>query len=81
MLNAGQLRKCSIGHAQRLHCKDIACLRHRRLCILCGGFWGAKGNGQCYYSDGLDSLAVEAIEGLHRLLELLLVITHFFEPG
>jgi hypothetical protein len=42
-----------------------------------GGFWGAKGNGQCYYFDGLDSLPTEAIEGLRRLLELFLVITHF----
>jgi hypothetical protein len=44
-----------------------------------GGFRGAKENGQCYYSDGLDSLATEAIEGLHRLLQLLLVITHFLK--
>jgi hypothetical protein len=44
-----------------------------------GGFRGAKGNGQCYYSDGLDSLATEAIEGLHRLFQLLLVITHFLK--
>jgi hypothetical protein len=44
-----------------------------------GFFWGVKGNEQCYYSDELNSLAVEAIEGLHRLLKLLLVITHFFK--
>jgi hypothetical protein len=43
-----------------------------------GFFWGVKGNEQCYYSDELNSLAVEAIEGLRRLLKLLLVITHFF---
>jgi hypothetical protein len=43
------------------------------------GVFCAKGNRQCYYSDGLDSLAAEAIEGLRRFLELLLVITHFFE--
>jgi hypothetical protein len=42
-----------------------------------GFFWGAKGNGQCYYSDRLDSLATEATEGLCWLLELLLVTTHF----
>jgi hypothetical protein len=44
-----------------------------------GFFLGAKGNGQCYYSDGLDSLAVKAVEGLRRLLELLLIITHFLK--
>jgi hypothetical protein len=44
-----------------------------------GFFWGVKGNEQCYYSDELNSLAVEAIEGLRRLLKLLLVITHFFK--
>jgi hypothetical protein len=38
---------------------------------------GAKGDEKCYYSDGLDSLAAKAIEGLRWLLELLLVITHF----
>jgi hypothetical protein len=27
--------------------------------------------------DRLDSFAVEAIEGLHRFLELLLIIAHF----
>jgi hypothetical protein len=42
-----------------------------------GFFGGAKGNRQCYYSDGLDSLVAEAIEGLRWLLEVLLVITHF----
>jgi hypothetical protein len=44
-----------------------------------GFFGGAKGNEQCYYFDGLDSLATEAIEGLCRLLELLLIITHFLK--
>jgi hypothetical protein len=34
---------------------------------------------QCYYSDELDSLVVEAVEGLCQLLELLLVITHFLK--
>jgi hypothetical protein len=81
MLNAIQLRNCSIGPVQRWHCKDITCLQHRRFCILCGVFWAVRGNGQCYYSNGLDSLAAEAVEGLRRLLELLLVITHFFEGG
>jgi hypothetical protein len=42
-------------------------------------FWGAKGNRQCYHSSGLGSFAAEAIERLRRFLELLLVITHFFE--
>jgi hypothetical protein len=42
-------------------------------------FWGAEGNGQCYYSNGLDSLAAEVIEGLHRLLELLFLRTHFLK--
>jgi hypothetical protein len=44
-----------------------------------GSFQGVKGNGQCYYSDRLDSLATKAIEGLRQFLELLLVITHFFK--
>jgi hypothetical protein len=44
-----------------------------------GFFLGAKGNGQHYYFDGLDSPAAEAIEGLRRLLELFLVITHFLK--
>jgi hypothetical protein len=42
-------------------------------------FFGVKGNGHCYYFDGLDSLTTEDIEGLCRLLELLLVITHFLK--
>jgi hypothetical protein len=41
------------------------------------GFLGAERDGQCYYSDRLDSFAAKAIEGLRRFLELLLVITHF----
>jgi hypothetical protein len=41
------------------------------------GFWGAKQDGQCYYSDKIDSCDAEAIKGLHRLFELLLA--HFFE--
>jgi hypothetical protein len=40
-------------------------------------FWGAEGDGQCYYSNGLDSFAAEAIEGLRQFLEPLLVIPHF----
>jgi hypothetical protein len=44
-------------------------------------FWGDKGDRQCYYSDGLNSLATEAIEGLRQFLELLLIITHFFKGG
>jgi hypothetical protein len=51
------------------------------LCILCGFFFGAEGDGQCYYSDRLDSFTIEAIEGLCWFLELLLVVTHFFEGG
>jgi hypothetical protein len=78
MLNVVQLQKCSIGPAQRCHCKDIACLQYQRLCILCGVFC-VKRDGQCYYSNRLDSFAVEAIERLHRFLELLLVITHFLK--
>jgi hypothetical protein len=48
--------------------------------VLCARvFQGAKRNKQCYDSDGLNSFASEAIEGLCRLFELLLVTTHFFE--
>jgi hypothetical protein len=43
------------------------------------GFFCAKRDGQCYYSDGLDSFAAKAIEGFCWILELLLVITHFFK--
>jgi hypothetical protein len=81
MLNAVHLQKCSIGPTQRWHCKDITCLQYRMLCILCGFFFGAEGDGQCYYSDRLDSFTIEAIEGLCWFLELLLVVTHFFEGG
>jgi hypothetical protein len=44
-----------------------------------GFFQGAKRNGQCYDSDGLDSFASKAVEGLCRLFEPLLVIAQFFE--
>jgi hypothetical protein len=44
-------------------------------------FLGAKGDRQCYYSNMLDSFATEAIEGLRRFLEMLLIITHFLEGG
>jgi hypothetical protein len=40
---------------------------------------GAERDRQCYDSHGLDSFAAEAVEGLHRFFELLLVIIHFFE--
>jgi hypothetical protein len=40
---------------------------------------GTKGNKQCYDSDGVDSLASEAIEGLCRLFEPLLAIAHILE--
>jgi hypothetical protein len=65
--------------AQKWHCKDIACVQHQRLCILCVDFWGCQTRRQCYYSDRLNSFAAEAIEGLHRFFELLLVVAHFFE--
>jgi hypothetical protein len=70
---------CSIGLTQIWHCKDITCLPHQRLCILCGDFWGAERDGECYFPDGLDSFTTEGTKGLHRFLELLLVIAHFFE--
>jgi hypothetical protein len=38
--------------------------------------WGAEWNGQSYDPDGFSSFAVEDIEGLHRLFELLSIIDH-----
>jgi hypothetical protein len=39
----------------------------------------AEQDGQCYDSDRLDSFASEAVEGLHRLFEMFLIIAHYFE--
>jgi hypothetical protein len=44
-----------------------------------GCFRGVERDGQCYYSDRLDSFAAEAIEVLHLFLELLFVIAYFFK--
>jgi hypothetical protein len=44
-----------------------------------GGGWGAKENGQCYSSKGLDSFAAKVIEGLRQFFQLLLIATHFFK--
>jgi hypothetical protein len=43
------------------------------------GFLGAEQDGQCYYSDRLNSFAAKVIEGLRWLLELLLIVAHFFK--
>jgi hypothetical protein len=40
---------------------------------------GAKQDAQCYDSDGLNSFVAEAVKGLHRFFELLLVIVYFFK--
>jgi hypothetical protein len=62
------------GIVRIYHVYNIKCY------VLCAGvFWGAKGDGKCYYSDRLDCFVAEAIEGLRRFLELLLVITQFLE--
>jgi hypothetical protein len=55
-------------------------VNHVESCVLCARvYWGTKGNKQCYDSNGVNSLALEAIEGLCRLLEPLLVIAHILE--
>jgi hypothetical protein len=63
MLNARSPRRCLVGLARIWHCRGIVYLQCRRFCILCVGFGGDKGNMQCYYTDELDSFAVEAVEG------------------
>jgi hypothetical protein len=45
------------------------------------GFLGTERDGQCYHSDGLNSLVSEAVEELRQFLVLFLIITHLFKGG
>jgi hypothetical protein len=45
------------------------------------GFLGTERDGQCYHSDGLNSLVSEVIEELRQFLVLFLIITHLFKGG
>jgi hypothetical protein len=44
-----------------------------------GVLGGAKGNRQCYYSNGLDSFTVEAIEGASSVLSTASCCNRFFQ--